>query len=183
MEDTATKPLEPRWKKSKWQNTEDKRREKARPPNPTPTDGVGLWAAISAIGLWIDEKRLLALVFAPKARNREKVGKGRKSSPEFIATQAECRKDGERKGSWREKRRGRYLSGGQRGEFSDTPPISSLGTEMRGAPRKELAHLTHQAGFRLAESATGGARLRPPDTPAIPPLSTRGAPWTPVEEV
>ena len=41
MEDTATKPLEPRWKKSKWQNTEEKRKKKARPPNPTPTEGVG----------------------------------------------------------------------------------------------------------------------------------------------
>ena len=53
-----------RWRAKSWQKPEDKRREKARPPNPTPTEGIGFWAAISAIGLWMDEKRLLALVFA-----------------------------------------------------------------------------------------------------------------------
>ena len=57
LEDTATKPLEPRWKKSKWQNTEEKRKKKARPPNPTPTEGIGFWAAICCVGLWMDEKR------------------------------------------------------------------------------------------------------------------------------
>ena len=74
--------------------------------------------------------------------------------------QAECRKDGERKGSWKEKRRG-IFSQGAKGDGSASSPFLSLGTEMRGAPRKALAHITHQAGFRLAESATGGARLRP----------------------
>ena len=53
------------------------------------------------------------------------------------------------------------FSQGAKGDGSASSPFLSLGTEMRGAPRKELAHLTHQAGFRLAESATGGAWLRP----------------------
>ena len=53
------------------------------------------------------------------------------------------------------------FSQGAKGDGSASSPFLSLGTEMRGAPREELAHLTHQAGFRLAESATGGARLRP----------------------
>ena len=39
-----------RWRAKSWQKPEDKRREKARPPNPTPTEGIGFWAAISAIG-------------------------------------------------------------------------------------------------------------------------------------
>ena len=57
MEDTATKPLEPRWRKYKWRNRENMRREQAKQSNPTPTEGIGYWAAMSAIGLWIDEKR------------------------------------------------------------------------------------------------------------------------------
>ena len=57
-------PLEPRWREKRWQNKEKKKRKKAKPPNPMPTEGIGFWAAISSIGLWMNEKRLLALVFA-----------------------------------------------------------------------------------------------------------------------
>ena len=41
-------PMEPRWREKRWQKSEDKRREQAKPPNPTPTEGIGFWAAISA---------------------------------------------------------------------------------------------------------------------------------------
>ena len=60
------------------------RKEQAKPPNPTPTEGIGFWAAICGVGLWMDEKRWLALtivrlVGAPK----KLVGQGMKENREI----------------------------------------------------------------------------------------------------
>ena len=60
------------------------RKEQARPPNPTPTEGIGFWAAISAIGLWMDEKRLLALTIARLVGAPKKlVGQGMRENREI----------------------------------------------------------------------------------------------------
>ena len=114
-------PLEPRWKKSKWQKSEDKRREKAKPPNPTPTEGIGYWAAICGVGLWMDEKRLLALIFAPKARSPRKSGRqavegNRSGSKSMILQAARSFAKRTQLDFWAEK-----------GEATEWPNISPLG--------------------------------------------------------
>ena len=77
-------PLEPRWREKSWQKPEDKRRENAKPPNPTPTEGIGYWAAICCVGLWMDEKRLLALTIARLVGASKKlVGQGMKENREI----------------------------------------------------------------------------------------------------
>ena len=60
------------------------RKEQAKPPNPTPTEGIGYWAAMCAIGLWMDEKRLLALTsHGRRGAPKKLVGQGMKENREI----------------------------------------------------------------------------------------------------
>ena len=58
------------------------RKEQAKPPNPTPTEGIGFWAAMCTIGLWMDEKRsFVGLSHGRRGIPKKLVGQGMKENP------------------------------------------------------------------------------------------------------
>ena len=73
----------------------------------------------------------------------------------------------EGKGSWK-KREEDFFAKGLRGTVPHRPHLKPGYGDARRARGSELAHLTHQAGFRLAESATGGIGSAPQLTPHNP---------------